>query len=68
MQAEGATVTSLSAADKQRWIDGLPNIAGRWVEASEARGIPAGEVLQIYMDAIRSRGGRPLRDWDREIQ
>jgi TRAP-type C4-dicarboxylate transport system substrate-binding protein len=68
MQEEGATVTSLSAADKQRWIDGLPNIAARWVEASEARGIPAGEVLQIYMDAIRSRGGQPLRDWDREIQ
>ena len=62
------TVTSLSAADRQRWIDGLPNIAERWVEATEERGIPAGKVLQIYMDAIRSRGGEPLRNWDREIQ
>lgn len=64
----GVTVTELPAADKQRWIDGLPNIAANWVEATEERGIPAGRVLQIYMDAIRSRGGEPLRDWDREIQ
>jgi len=58
-------VSELPAAEKQKWIDGLPDIAGRWVEASEARGIPAGKVLQIYMDAVRSRGGTPLRDWDR---
>jgi TRAP-type C4-dicarboxylate transport system substrate-binding protein len=68
MQAEGATVTELPAAEKQRWIDGLPNIAGRWVEANEARGIPAREVLGIYMDSVRRRGGMPLRDWDLELQ
>lgn len=61
-------VSELPAAERQKWIDGLPNIAGRWVEATEARGIPAGKVLQIYMDAVRSRGGRPLRDWDREVK
>ena len=59
-------VSQLPAAERQKWIDGLPNIAGRWVEANEARGYPAGEMLQIWMDAVRSRGGQPLRDWDRE--
>jgi TRAP-type C4-dicarboxylate transport system substrate-binding protein len=68
MRAAGAIVSQLPAEEKQRWIDGLPNIAGRWVEDTEARGIPAGEVLQIYMDAVRRRGGKPLRDWDRELQ
>jgi C4-dicarboxylate-binding protein DctP len=68
MQAEGAIVTELPAAEKQKWIDGLPNIAGRWVAATEARGFPAGEVLRIYMDAARSRGAKPLRDWDRELE
>jgi TRAP-type C4-dicarboxylate transport system substrate-binding protein len=67
-EAVEVIVTELSAVDKQRWIDGLPNIAARWVEANEARGIPAGEVLQTYMDAVRQRGGEPLRNWDREIQ
>ena len=68
MQAEGAIVTEFPAAERQRWIDGLPNLAERWAEATEERGIPAGEVLHIYMDAIRSRGGVPLRNWDQELQ
>jgi TRAP-type C4-dicarboxylate transport system substrate-binding protein len=68
MQAEGAIVSELPAAEKRKWIDGLPNIAGRWVAANEARNIPAGEVLQIYMDSVRRRGGQPQRNWDRELQ
>lgn len=68
MQAEGATVTALPAEEKIKWLNGLPDIAGRWVEATEARGIPAGEVLQIFMDAVRARGGQPLRDWDRSLE
>jgi TRAP-type C4-dicarboxylate transport system substrate-binding protein len=65
MQEEGAVVTELPLEEKLKWLNGLPDIAGRWVEATEARGIPAGEVLRIYMDEVRRRGGHPLRDWDR---
>ncbi len=61
-------VTELPAAERQRWIDGLPNLAGRWVEATEDRGVPAGEVLQIWMDAVRRRGAEPLRAWDQEAR
>lgn len=61
-------VSELPAAEKQRWIDGLPNIAARWVRDTEARGFPAGEVLRTYMNEIRRRGGQPLRDWDLELQ
>jgi TRAP-type C4-dicarboxylate transport system substrate-binding protein len=64
VQDEGATVSTLSETEKRRWIDGLPDIAGRWVSSAEQRGYPAGEVLKIYMEALRARGGRPLRDWD----
>jgi C4-dicarboxylate-binding protein DctP len=67
MQAEGATVYELPQAERLKWLNGLPNIAGRWAEATEARGIPAREVLGIYMDAVRRRGGTPMRDWDREV-
>ncbi|MGD8323788.1 MAG: C4-dicarboxylate TRAP transporter substrate-binding protein [Gammaproteobacteria bacterium] len=66
MQADGATVAELPYEEKLKWLDGLPNIAGRWAEATEQRGIPAKEVLGIYMDAMRSHGATPLRDWDRE--
>jgi len=66
MQADGATVSELPAAEKERWIQALPNIAGRWADAAEARGYPAQEILGIYMDALRARGVQPRRDWDRE--
>lgn len=66
MLADGATVSELPAAEKQRWIDALPNIAGRWADAAEARGYPARAILRIYMDALRARGVQPAREWDRE--
>lgn len=65
MQADGATVTTLPLEEKQKWLAALPNIAARWAEATERRGIPAGDALRVFMDAVRERGGQPLRDWDR---
>lgn len=65
MQSEGATVSELPVEEKEAWLEGMPNIAQRWVEATEARGYPAGRVLEAYIDAVRERGGEPLRDWTR---
>ncbi len=65
MQSEGATVAELPLAEKQKWLAAMPDIAGRWIEATERRGVPAGDALRAYMAAIRARGGAPLRDWDR---
>jgi C4-dicarboxylate-binding protein DctP len=64
MEADGAIVTTLPIEEKRKWLAGLPDIATRWVRATEARGIPAGEVLRAYMNAVRAHGGTPLRDWD----
>ena len=64
MQQEDATVVTLSDIEKQKWIDALPDIAGRWVQSAENRGHPARETLIAYMTAFRARGGQPLRDWD----
>lgn len=66
MQTEGAMVSTLPESEKRRWIESMPNIAGRWADAAEGRGYPARAVLEAYMEAIRARGGEPLRDWDRE--
>jgi hypothetical protein len=41
----------------------MPDIAGRWIEATEHRGQPAGEALRAYMRTLRARGAQPLRDW-----
>lgn len=65
MRGEGATVTELPLAEKQKWLAAMPNIATPWIAATERRGSPAGLVLRAYLDALRARGARPLRDWDR---
>ena len=64
VQQEGAQVATLPDAEKRKWIDGLPDIAGQWVRSAEARGHPAGETLRAYLAALRTRGGEPLRNWD----
>ena len=66
MQDENATVILLSEAEKKKWIDRLPNIAGRWAESAENRGHSARKTLTTYMDSFRARGGQPLRNWDLE--
>jgi TRAP-type C4-dicarboxylate transport system substrate-binding protein len=65
MQQEGAIITELPREEKLKWLAAMPDIASRWVEATEKRGIPAGDVLRAYMKAVRDHGGTPLRDWDR---
>jgi hypothetical protein len=64
MRSEGAVVAELPLEEKRRWLDGLPNIALEWAEATEERGFPALEALRDYMNAIRERGAQPLRNWD----
>jgi hypothetical protein len=65
MTSDGATIAELPLAEQRRWIDAMPNIALRWAEATDRRGIPATEVLRAYMSAVRAHGVQPLRDWDR---
>ena len=45
----------------------MPNVAADWVKRNEAKGLPARQVLKMYMDGMRARGETPLRDWDKEL-
>ncbi|MFD0915408.1 C4-dicarboxylate TRAP transporter substrate-binding protein [Pseudahrensia aquimaris] len=63
MTAGGATITTLDPAERQKWVDGLPDIAAEWRAVTENRGAPAGEVLKAYMDAMKAAGVQPARDW-----
>jgi TRAP-type C4-dicarboxylate transport system substrate-binding protein len=65
MQKDGAKVSEFPLAEKEKWLAAMPDIATRWVAAEERRGLPAGEVLRAYMNAVRAHGGTPLRNWDR---
>ncbi|MCZ6603880.1 MAG: C4-dicarboxylate TRAP transporter substrate-binding protein, partial [Alphaproteobacteria bacterium] len=61
------TLTTLPEAEMQKWADSVPNIAGQWVASNEAKGLPAAQVLQVFMDTVRQNGGAPLRNWDQEL-
>ncbi|MBP0463950.1 C4-dicarboxylate TRAP transporter substrate-binding protein [Roseomonas sp. PWR1] len=64
MVQKGAIVTTLPAAERERWIRGLPNIARTWVDSS---GPASRDVLTAYFAAIRAAGQTPGRNWDREV-
>jgi TRAP-type C4-dicarboxylate transport system substrate-binding protein len=59
------TISEMSAEDRQKWVDGLPDIAGEWAAAGEAKGLPAKAFLKSYMDGLRAAGEKPARDWDK---
>jgi len=58
------TITELPAGDRQKWIDGLPDIAGEWAADAESRGLPGKAFMKAYMDGLRAKGEKPAREWD----
>jgi len=65
--AAGAKLSTMPDAEKKKWVQAVPNIAGEWAKRIEAEGLPAKAVLKAYMDGVRKRGGTPLRDWDKDL-
>jgi len=61
------TITELPDGDRQKWVDGLPNIAGEWAADAESRGLPGKEFMKAYMEGLRAAGEKPARDWDKAL-
>jgi TRAP-type C4-dicarboxylate transport system substrate-binding protein len=61
MKAAGLQITDLPAAEKTKWVNGLPNIVAPWLQGTGEAGK---QVLKAYFDELRARGEKPLRDWD----
>lgn len=59
------TVTPMSDADRRKWIDSLPPLSQEWVKNNEARGVQAKALLGQYIAAVKARGAKPERDWER---
>jgi len=63
MAKVGLKVSTLPAEDRQRWIDTMPNVAGEWIKNNPK--VPAREVLNAWMNALRAAGEKPGRAWDK---
>jgi TRAP-type C4-dicarboxylate transport system substrate-binding protein len=65
MTKAGMKVSVLPAQERQRWIETMPNVAAQWVKNNPK--VPAKEVLSAWMEALRSAGEKPARDWDKQL-
>lgn len=63
MKEQGATVSTLDPAERQKWAEVLPDLAGDWVKLNGDAGLPAAEVLKAFLEGGRSRGFEPARAW-----
>jgi len=61
------SITPMSQEDREAWVSAMPNIAKEWADDLEARGVPAREFLKAYLDGVRARGEKPVRNWDEEL-
>jgi TRAP-type C4-dicarboxylate transport system substrate-binding protein len=58
------TVSELPQAERVKWANALPDVAGDWARRNGAAGR---EVLKIFMQEARRHGAKPLRDWDKGL-
>jgi TRAP-type C4-dicarboxylate transport system substrate-binding protein len=60
------TATPLPPAEREKWVKTLPNLAGDWAKANASKG-PTKDIVKTYMDALRAKGVKPAREWDKEL-
>lgn len=61
MMAEaGATITVLDDVERTKWADALPDLAAQWRDNT---GGAAGDVLDAYLDGMKTAGYEPPRPW-----
>lgn len=65
-QTPAVRVTNMSGGEREKWVRTMPNLAADWAKTNASKG-PAKEVVKTYMDALRKRGVKPARDWDKEL-
>ncbi|MDZ4282674.1 MAG: C4-dicarboxylate TRAP transporter substrate-binding protein [Hydrogenophaga sp.] len=65
-QTPSVRVTNMSSGERDKWVKTMPNLAAEWARTNASKG-PAKEIVQTYMDALRKRGVKPARDWDKEL-
>lgn len=62
----GVTVVHASDAFRNEWAKGMEPVARNWAQTLDARGLPASDMLRVYMERMRAAGATPARNWDME--
>ncbi|MCB1516457.1 MAG: C4-dicarboxylate TRAP transporter substrate-binding protein [Hyphomicrobiaceae bacterium] len=64
---EGANVADMPLAQKEEWVNRLPDLGKAWVDATSQTGAPAAEIMKIFMATLKEEGATPLRDWSANV-
>jgi TRAP-type C4-dicarboxylate transport system substrate-binding protein len=64
--ANGGILNADSEALRSAWAEAMEDPAKVWVAELGKQGLPAGEVLESYMQAVRAAGATPARDWGKD--
>lgn len=65
-QSTPVKISEFSAAERDKWVKSMPNLAADWVKNNASKG-PTKEIVTTYMNELRQRGVKPARDWDKEL-
>lgn len=66
-QSTPVKLTVLPDAERQKWVDGLPDLAGDWAKQMEGRKLPGKQIVKTWMDGLKAGGVKPARDWAKGI-
>jgi TRAP-type C4-dicarboxylate transport system substrate-binding protein len=66
MEKAGATFIPFSGEKRAEFARKLPNVPMDWAESMEAKGLPGKKVVKAYLDGLRKRGVKLVREWDKE--
>ena len=63
MLDNGGKIVEFDPAERNTWIENLPNPTTAWIAAAEARGEPGRQVLEAYRDKLEEGGFTFIRDY-----
>jgi oxygen-independent coproporphyrinogen-3 oxidase len=66
-QSTPVRLTQLPEAERQKWVDGLPDLAADWSKQMEGRKLPGRQVVNTWMDGLKAGGVKPARDWSKGV-
>ena len=62
----GGKIHQMSAAERAKWANTMPNVAKDWAASLEKKGLPGNAILSSYMDTMRAANQPIIRQWDKE--
>jgi len=63
MKAAGVTFYTMSAADKAKWAEMLPDFPAEWAREMNGKGLPGTRIMQAYLDITTEMGIKHAREW-----